>query len=216
MSGGTIGVVADEVSRYSAFSVSLTGLRKDEDWTVMYAMGRNIVAACNKLVREFEGDHLWLQGDDHIFAVDTLQRMLQVVAEHDLDVLVPLMLMRRYPFVPVVYESANEDGRLRVMHTIPPDSLTRVYAAGTGGMLVSRRALDKLGPDPFSYTLLEDGDLLGEDLTFSARLREAGIPIYLHSGITMGHLTTMAVWPSVTDSGEVDIRVEYTAGGVPG
>lgn len=211
---GTIGVVADELSRYSAFSMSLTCLDKPPDWTVRYALGRNVVAACNLLVEEMEGDALWLQGDDHLFATDTLTRLVASAEKHGAEVMVPLMLMRKYPFVPVVYEGTNDDGRHRVMHKIPPNSVIEVFAAGSGGMLIARSALEKLGPNPFSYTLLPDGDLLGEDLTFSARLREAGIPIYCDTSITMGHLTTMAVWPSVTEEGQVDIRIEYGAGSV--
>lgn len=211
---GTIGVVADEVSRYSAFSMSLTTLDMPEGWTVRYALGRNIVSACNLLARDFEGDMLWYQGDDHQFPVDTLRRMISTAERHDIDALVPLMLMRKYPFIPVIYEGENEDGRHRVIENVPQNGIIPVYAAGTGGMLLTRRALEAVGPDPFSYTMLPDGDLLGEDLTFSRRLREAGIQIYCDTSITMGHLTTMTVWPSVTEEGQVDIRVEYNAGAV--
>lgn len=211
---GTIGVVADEMSRYSAFSVSLTGLDKPGGWTVHYALGRNIPGACNTLVRDFEGDWLAFMGDDHIFTTDWLRRMLRVADEGKLDCLVPLVLMRRYPFAPVIYEGASEDGRLRIMHKIPPNSLIRVYAAGSAGMLVSRSALDRLGPAPFAFSPLAGGDMLGEDLTFSARLREAGIPIYCHTGISMGHLTTMAVWPEVTEE-SVSVRIDYNAGSTP-
>jgi hypothetical protein len=207
---GTIGLCADELSRYSAFTVSLAGVLEDmagQDWTLRIACGRSIVRNCNHLWDACEGDSLWMQGDDHMFAADTLKRLLA----HQVDVVVPMILMRQKPFPPVLFEGENENGSMRLMQNIPPNELIQVYAAGTGGMLISKEAREAVGPSPFKFTELPGGESLGEDFTLCARFREAGIPIHCDTSTAMGHLSTTAVWPEHTDDGWA-VRLDFNSG----
>lgn len=175
--------------------------------TVRFAMGRNIVRQCNSLIRETQGDWLWFQGDDHVFETDSLLRLL----DHEVDVVVPLILMRQRPFPPLIFEGQNENGGMRVMWNAPPNELIEVYAAGTGGMLCSREALEAVGPDPFGYMELGSGQWLGEDFTLCHKFREAGVKIHCDTGVRMGHISTTTVWPEWTDDGW-QVRLGFNSG----
>lgn len=207
MRSGTIGVIADECWRYTASTISLFSTRTPPDWTVRVAMGRNIAKNANRLVEHFQGDMLWFQSDDHVWASDTLERLLA----HEVDVVVPLMLMRQKPFHPVIFRHEEADGMHMIWEDPPQDELIEVYAAGTGGMLVSRDALDAVGPKPFSFGLLESGEFLGEDLLFCQKLRKAGIKIYCDTGTFQGHLSATAVWPAPGDDGW-QVRLDLNSG----
>lgn len=213
MRPGTIGVCADELSRFSAFTVALACVDKPPGTRIRFKCGQNIVKQCNALVAdalEAGSDWLWLLGDDGIFATDILLRLLGHV-RHGVHCVVPLMLMRQHPFPPVVFDPPNEDGSLPPKHDLPPHSLVEVYAAGTHGMLLTREVLERVGPDPFSYDTLPSGERLGEDLSFCNRLREAGIPIHCDTGVHIGHLAMTAVWPEHTEDGW-NVRLNFNSG----
>lgn len=211
MRTGTIGIPADETGRFTAFSNSLAAtMAVTEGWTHRFAFSRNVAKGCNHLVRTFEGEMLWFQADDHVWHVEALATL----EAHQLDVVVPLMLMRQQPFLPVIYESENEDGGHRPMQNIPPDELIEVYAAGSGGMLISREALDAIGPDPFSFWEIRKGSYLGEDLVLCRRLREKGIKIHCDTSVHIGHLSTIAAWPTYDEAadGGWAVRLDFNSG----
>ncbi len=209
MRTGTIGVPSDELARYAAFTASLAGtLAVTPGWTFRFSFSRNIAKNCNHLIRTFEGDMLWFQADDHIWHTEALTQL----ESHGLDVVVPLMLMRQQPFHPVIYEGEKEDGMHVVLQNPPPNELIEVYAAGSGGMLISRDALEAIGPDPFSFLELRRGTFMGEDLVLCKRLREAGIKIYCDTSVHIGHISTTAVWPTHEEPGGWQVRLDFNSG----
>ena len=159
-------------------------------------MGRNIVKNCNRLVELMTGEWLWFMGDDHVFKPDTLLRLLM----HDADVVVPLVLQRQEPFLPVVCTGENEAG---LQHTyaladIPERGLFEVHSAGTGGMLVRRRVFRAIEPPWFEPAPVVGGHL-SEDFSFCKRIREAGFSIYCDPETQIGHLSIAAIWPRHID-----------------
>ena len=87
------------------------------------------------------------------------------------DIVVPNVLQRWVSFHPVVYKGQRaEDGHHLVYHDLPKEGLHEVYAAGSAGMLISRRVLEAVGEDPFTRST----HIQNEDLAFCARVREAG------------------------------------------
>ncbi len=209
MRTGTIGIPSDELARYAAFTASLAGtLAVTPGWTFRFSFSRNIAKNCNHLIRTFEGEMLWFQADDHIWRTDSLAAL----EAHEVDCVVPLMLMRQSPFHPVIYEGENEDRGHRVMQDIPPNELIEVYAAGSGGMLISREALDAIGPDPFSFLEIERGQFLGEDLVLCQRLREAGIKIYCDTSVHVGHISPTVAWPAHDEDNGWQVKLDFNSG----
>lgn len=185
---GTVGVVSGETTRFADFSIALLHLLRPDGTKLRWAKGGDIVRNCNQLVASTEGDWLWMVGDDHIFDPDIVLRLLA----HNVDVVAPLCLKRTAPFDPVVYDRMNEDGKYEYAD-LPASGLVEVFAAGNAGMLVRRRVLDALGPDPF-----ERRGTQGEDLTFCEKVRDAGFRIHCDTDTPLGHIGLMHVWPDHT------------------
>jgi len=86
-----------------------------------------------------------------------------------------------------------------------PD-VVQVKEVGTGFLRVTRRAVELLkGRVPeapasgfthyFAAGVTADGAYLSEDYAFCAALRSAGVPIWLHRGIKLGHVGTQIYRP---------------------
>jgi GT2 family glycosyltransferase len=73
-----------------------------------------------------------------------------------------------------------------------------IGAVGMGCTLIKREVLESLGTGalwPFAETLAENGQMLGEDVTFCQRAREAGFDSYIHLDARVGHLKSTLVTP---------------------
>jgi hypothetical protein len=71
--------------------------------------------------------------------------------------------------------------------------VTRVAATGCAFLLVHRTALEKMraeyGDVWFDRARMEaDQGLMGEDISFCARVNRLGLPIFVHTGVGTTHL----------------------------
>lgn len=185
---GTVGVTAAETARFTSFTHSLAGV------TAALPPGSGLVLQCsvdvcgnlNSIMRNYRGEWVWIMGDDHVFGQDILLRLLA----HDVDVVVPHCLKRVPGWEPVVYSHQDEDGWYHIAE-LPESGLTKVWAAGSAGMLVKREVIEAVG-DPW-FTPSPVG--LGEDLEFCRKVREAGFDIHCDPTIMLGHTSLHTVWP---------------------
>jgi hypothetical protein len=201
VNGGTVGVVSSEVVRYADFCQALVILGKPEGTRLIWAKSHDVATNCNIICRKFLGDWVWLIGDDHVFDPDILIRLL----EHEVDVVVPLCLKRTPPYDPVVYSRQNMQSEY-VGADLPESGLTQVYAAGQAGMLIRRHVLDAIA-DPW----FEVQGGANEDLTFCAKIREAGFRIWCDVDVRLGHMNTYTVWPAFREDGwHADIQLDPT------
>lgn len=102
---------------------------------------------------------------------------------------------RTQPF-PTIYDwKPNDTGKfgfvLRYDYT--PDCVTRVAATGAAFLLIHRDVLAKVraqvGDTWFDRARMDAGEgLMGEDISFCARLNLSGIPIHVHTGVKTTHL----------------------------
>lgn len=184
---GTIGVLSGGRTTEPDFAVALMHQQLPVGTKMLWTKGVDVVGNMNSLVRGMDGDWLWILGDDHVFDPDLLQRLLA----HDLDVVVPLCLKRAPPYDPVVYSHQNEDGAYVGFVDLPRRGLAEIHAAGSAGMLVRRHVLETIG-DP----VFESHGGMNEDLTFCAKVREAGFRIWVDVDSRLGHIGQAAVWPA--------------------
>lgn len=195
---GTVAVIADEVSRFSRFSLALAALSAPPGSKIRFGIGREIAGQTNKIIRELPAEHewIWLQGDDHVF-VPTL--LLDLLA-HNVDVVAPLVTHRQHPFRPVVYGEEVETGAHRYLDfsELPEHGLIDVHACGSAGMLIRRNVLDAL-EDPWLEFTPVAGGVLGEDLSLCRKIREAGFKIHVDLDSSIGHLFITAAWPRYVD-----------------
>ena len=195
--GVMVGVISHELSRFSTFTMSLlqvmgnAGPRPGICWAKSVDICGNMNTICRAAV-ERNHAHLWVMGDDHTFEPGIIMRLLA----HDVDVVVPQCLKRYPPWMSLVFSHQNEDGHY-VTAALPETGLTQIHAAGSAGMLISRRVLDAVG-DPW-FTPSPDAEGLNEDLNFCRKVREAGFKLYCDPTIALGHITLATVSPTWHD-----------------
>lgn len=183
--GGTIGILSGSRTCYPSFGRALAICGKPDGTRLIWTESSDIVGNCNTICRNYRGEWVWFLGDDHVFDPDILIRLLA----RDVDVVVPLCLKRTPPYDPVVYGGQNDQGEYFVAD-LPGTGLAEVYACGSAGMLVRGHVLDAID-DPW----FESHGGLNEDLTFCAKVRDAGFPIFCDVDVQIGHLNTYTVWP---------------------
>lgn len=198
---GTIGFSIGDVVRYVEFVVSLQRMWRPAGTTSSYGQSVSIPENMNTIIRGMPPESQWLhiQSDDHIWHPDLLRLLLDT----ELDVVVPLIVRRGPPFVPVINKRRTRQRSYMVFpySEIPTSGLLEVHTAGTGGMLIRRHVLDAIkemqGHDRVFE--VEKGDKLAEDYYLCQKIRKAGFKIYCNVEAIMGHQGRMAVWPEVAD-----------------
>ena len=183
---GTVGIAVQETGRYTAFTESMSSLQSPVGTVISWAYGSDIVVGMNHLVDTMQGEWLWLMGDDHAFDPDLLMRLLG----HEVDVVVPVCLMRQSPFWPVAKTGADQCLDLT---SAAKTGLVELHETGSAGMLIRKSALDRVR-EAFPGPVFERGDT-SEDYLLCSRLRELAIPIWCDLGSRLGHMTVAAVWP---------------------
>lgn len=206
-----IAVLSPETGRYAAFHQCLATLERPHGTTVriQVSAGYSISSARNRIVEAFLASPaawLWWIDDDHVFSADTLSRLLQHLRNDHVDAVVPMCLGRKPPFAPVVLSL-----RADLAHAVKADitradsGLIEVGAAGGGGMLVRRRVFERVQrpwfrthPAAMPDEIVSEG---GEDIYFCQQMRQAGFRLFCDFDLPIGHITPVAVWPSLRGRG---------------
>jgi len=207
---GTIGFSVGDVVRYIEFVVSLQRCWRPNGTTSSYGQSVSIPENMNTIIRGMppESKWLWIQSDDQIWNDDALRRLL----DRQVDVVVPLIIRRGPPFVPVINKTRNRQRSYQVFPyaEIPTSGLLNVHSAGTGGMLIRRHVIDQIiemqGHDRVFE--VEKGDKLSEDYVLCGKIRKAGFDIWCDTEVTMGHQGRFGVWPEVGDDGRWRLRFD--------
>lgn len=169
-------------------------------------MGRNDVV---KSFLEGSQDWLFFVDSDMKLEPDTLDRLMEVADSKKRPIVGATCVLptRGGDVVPLYYMRKPSSGESRrpiprySPKTQPADKLVRVDATGTGCLLIHRRVFEEMAeayssngvamPTPWFDFENFDGVAYGEDLTFCHRARALGIPIYVHTGIAVGHVKSM-------------------------
>ncbi len=198
---GTICVASGELSRYPSFPSSLVNLLRPPGTTIEWHCGLNVAANFNAGIRAMVGEWVWIMGDDHEFEPTTLLRLLQ----RDVDMIVPLVVRRQPPFIPVLFKEPTSDTPLGQFpphwwHELPPHGLVEVHTAGSAGMLIRKHVLEAMD-DPWFELGQMGRDVTNEDTYFCKKAREKGFTIYADMDVQMHHWTPMALIPVRTAQG---------------
>lgn len=206
---GTIIVVSDDLSRYTAFTMAFLAVQKPIGSVSQWVTSVNVARNLNEGIAHMRGEWVWLMGDDHVFAPDTLMRLLA----HNIPVVGPLCLHRKPPCEPIVYRSQSADGKFHYWPRteLPGTGMVRVAGTSGAGLLVRKLVLDAVGAPWFRHGRLDEEDI-SEDLDFQQRVREAGFAIYTDLDTWIGHIGPGAIWPLWTSDGwqaavDMDCRI---------
>jgi len=151
--------------------------------------------ARNEMTERFlatSADWMLMVDADMTFNADLLERLLRVADPAERPIVGPLCYSMSHagPW-PVLYELRG--GQFYPIPDPPADTLLRVDGAGTGCLLIHRSALERIAASSdwpgqwFDHVYLSRHPL-GEDLSFCVRARQAGLPIWVDTGIPIGHV----------------------------
>jgi hypothetical protein len=194
MSGGIVGVIANDFARSSLFTSCVWKLDVPDGWSKEMLIGGDWCSARNtfcKMVLESDASHLWFMDDDHAFPAGMLKKLLA----HDKPFVMPICLARIYPFTPVQYtKKIGHNVYLPIpLSEADTEGLIEVEAGGCAGMLIRRDVIEAIEPPWFEYTDRS------EDIIFSEKAKAAGFTLYADLGCRLGHITTAVVHPGVKD-----------------
>lgn len=188
---------------------------QDYDWLhnhrirkrIFIESGPRIAAARNRVVERWledpESQWLWMLDTDMTFTADTLDRLLEAADPVERPIVGGLCFAggRDFRIAPTIYV-ANPDAppgelNLQLHFDYPADSLIRVHATGAACLLIHRSVGEKLYAryhektvHPWFAETEMGGKDIGEDVTFCIRAGLEGFPIYVHTGIKIGHRKT--------------------------
>jgi hypothetical protein len=108
-------------------------------------------------------------------------------------------IMQPYPAVFMAHE--DDKYLMTYVHPLPPDALMKVDYAGFGFLLMHRSVADKMrefhGDISFFIESMDEANrekdtFIGEDIQFFMKMKEAGIPLHVHTGATVKHMKRFA------------------------
>lgn len=201
-SPGAVVVPTADLARYVEFWQCKGMLALPLGSTYSIVKGLSIAQNLNLAFRNLLKTDLqwaWIIGDDHVFHGDVVMRLL----EHEIDdsVIMPLCLRKRPAFETVLFREVDNPGEQdEVYEAIPLDDLPtegiiEVFAAGSAGMLVPRKVIEKLENPKVPWFQMM-GEHSNEDIVFCALLRMNDIPILCDLDTRIGHITTTTIWPT--------------------
>lgn len=209
---GTIGVTSSSEARYTDFALSLLKTAT-LGAQVVWIRGADLAANRNAIARSMDGNWVWFLDDDHSFPAGLLPRLLS----HKVDIVAPVVLMKKPPFYPAASKGAVAGGYEGFkLSDLPTDgSLVEAFTVGTAGLLVRRRVFETL-TDPWFETGRVSSEHLNEDTYFCQKAREAGFTVWLDTGAALGHLRPVSLTPAVEDGRwQVAFDFEGTALNLP-
>lgn len=213
---GTIALPTAEIGRFTLFTVCLASTRQPEGTNLNVSASASVTQNLNQAIKDLrpQDEWLWIIGDDHTWAPDTLTRMLEILDDTpDADILVPLVVRRNPPWHLVVFHDAGylSEGLPQWMpfrfDEIPDTGVFEVDAAGSAGMLIRRHVLDQI-PAPWFES--SGGVYLNEDVIFCVKAREHGFRVFATADVSMGHIGIFNVRPLHQD-GRWGAMTEFSA-----
>lgn len=135
-------------------------------------------------------------------------------------------IMQPYP---AVFMATEDDKYLMsYVHPLPPNQLIKADYAGFGFLLMHRSVADKMrefhGNGSFFIESMDEANadkdtFIGEDIQFFMKMREAGIPLHVHTGAHVKHMKRFAFdyefyklyWATMLKSMEMQARQQEGA-----
>lgn len=169
--------------------------------------GPNISTARNMVARSFlereQAPWLFMCDTDMVFAANTISRLIATADPATRPVVGGLCFSQNADdpaggAYSTMYELVERDGQLAFIRykKWPRNKPVRVAATGAAALLIHRDALVKVAATsgdaaaPWFRESVAGTSLIGEDLTFCLRCGAADIPIYVHTGVPVGHIKT--------------------------
>lgn len=191
-----------QIEQGTAFDLARLVGHTQQDVKLYTSLGTLIFDQRNKMVEDalFEGaDYILFIDADMRFPTDTLDRMLA----HQKKIVAVNATTRSIPVKPTSKTvQINEDGSIDWIAVSSKDKtgIEKVDAAGTGIMLIASEVF-KLEKPWFYFEQLPNDKLLGEDVYFCIKAKDAGIDTYIDHDLSreIGHIGSYTYgWKDIT------------------
>lgn len=188
------------------FTHSLTGmvvretLRRTLSNVIQEWSSANISDSRNELVRRFldQRDANWLLfiDADMAFAAESFEALRAAAHPADRPIVGGLCFgSSNGRLFPTIYQFVQTEDGITTMRRddVPVDTMLPVGATGAAFLLIHRSALEAMRAREFNVTFpwFQETELggrpAGEDITFCIRAGICGLPIFVHTGVRVGH-----------------------------
>jgi len=161
--------------------------------------GVNISSGRNEIVEQFlAGDAEWLLMLDADMTFDRLivERLVEAADAETAPIVGALAFgVSDGELFPTLYSMVDEEGGPQTIRFLdfPDDEMFQVVGTGAACVLIHRRVLQAVAEKQFShaYPWFQEGEICGsrvsEDMTFMLRAGQLGFPVFVHTGISVGH-----------------------------
>ncbi len=142
-----------------------------------------------KFLEEKEFTHLLMLDTDHAHPADILERLVRWVDNEAKPLVVSgLNYQRKPPYRPCAFMfDGSELGILPIIKW--PNGLVKVDAVGAASLLIAREVFERVPAPWWEFVYYgEHRKLIGEDIWFCKRCKDAGIDIYVDTTTTSPHL----------------------------
>ena len=188
-----VGIPCNLESMSAVFVKSLTELDQPRDTVIKVFSEPTVPDMRNAMAQQaIDGGftHLLMLDSDMRYSTDTIWRLLK----HGKAIVGGYYLRRAYPHLPLYFPSEGESDPWLVNYSPPPSvGLLKVAAVSGGGVLIAREVFEEIPTPWFTYYTSDSGNALTEDIYFSKGVRDAGIEMWVDTGLIYGHMTTAAI-----------------------
>jgi hypothetical protein len=178
------------------------------DAIISLQSGPLIASARNDLVSLFLKDHkatwLLMVDTDMVWNPDALDRLVEIAEDKQIPIIGGFCQAMGSPDgegLPTIYELVPREGgpRFARYQVWPENALMEVGGTGAAFLLVHRDAFKAIASGwgekrdavwPWFRESTMGTARVGEDLVFCMRARSAGLSIYVHTGVQIGHMKT--------------------------
>ena len=98
--------------------------------------------------------------------------------------------------MPCIFDDVD-DKLIRYHHPLPKENVIKIDSAGLGFVIIHRSVIkelkDNYGSNSFLFNeIYEQGNALGEDISFFRKCKKINIPVYAHTGAIVKHIKRVA------------------------
>ena len=134
-----------------------------------------------KAAQEAGATHLLMLDDDHSFSGKEFDLLWESMQREEVQIVSGLYMTRGLPCAPCIFKLTSQ-GTAPIFY-YPENELLSVDVVGFGFVLFDMSLFTRINPPWFNL-----GMGFGEDAAFCARLLQAGIKVWVHTGAKVGHL----------------------------
>jgi hypothetical protein len=164
--------------------------------------GPLIALARNNLVARFlergQEDWLWCLDTDIVFSQDCINQLMAVADPVNKPIVSALYytIMNGRRAVTIYDENPEFPETFDSPIDYPDSEVVKVDGTGAGCLLIHRSVLEKIYEDNdkeqcWFREMVINKKVIGEDLSFAVRARRSGFPIYVHTGVQVGHIKSI-------------------------